>query len=60
MCEGKQENKFMTVVDPNKCLKQIKLPIKLYTRASSSKLPSDISAMSAILMQKRVTKCAIT
>ena len=32
-------------VDLNKCLKQVKLPISLYMRASISELPSNISTM---------------
>ena len=49
--KGKQvcfENdfKFANPVDLNKCLKQTKLPILLYTCAHISELPSNISTMS--------------
>ena len=37
--------RFATAVDPNKCLKKIKLPISLYKCARMSWLPSNISTM---------------
>ena len=37
--------KFVTAVDLNKCLKQIKLPISIHTCANISKLPSDKNIM---------------
>ena len=38
-----------TSVELNKCLKQIKLPIELYTCALFSELPSNISTMIRIM-----------
>ena len=40
-----KKNRFGTAVDPNKCLKQIKLPRSLHTWAPISDLPSNISSM---------------
>ena len=37
--------RFATALDPNKCLKQIKLPISLHTCVPISKLPSTIRNM---------------
>ena len=43
----KNNFKFSTDVDLSKCLKQIKLPILLYTCAPFSELPSNIRIMIA-------------
>ena len=40
-----KKNEFVTAVDLNKCLKQIKLPVYLYTCAPILELPSNISTM---------------
>ena len=37
--------KFVTAVDKNKCLLQVKLPISLHTYISNYELPSNISTM---------------
>ena len=58
-CEGnhyisEEKCQIVTVPDLNKCLKQIKLPISLYTCAPISVLPSDLSAMLGSVLTLRL------
>ena len=54
VCDGNFENdlKFALAVDLNKRPVQINLPVKLYTCAPLSELPSDVSTMTMVKRQQ--------